>query len=327
MLPLSAGISAKMPEAITIRAADSYALRGWLWEHPKPCCCLPVVIINAATSVRFRYYTPFADYLHQQGWNVVTYDYRGIGGSRHHSLRSLKADWIDWGQHDFEGVLRYVTKRFPGQPVDVVGHSAGGFMIGLADSARRIRRIFTMGAQYAYWRDYAPEVRRSMFLRWHLAMPVFAWLFGYVPAKRLGWMEDTPKGVALDWARMGPRFEHSVRRNGEAQEGVTEAEMLVRGFARVQAPILALGIDDDPFGTRPALDRLLEYYSSSERYHLRLAPSALGQPSIGHFAFFHERFRELLWPLALAWLRTELPPTTFPGELNYRPSKETFDDN
>ncbi len=327
MLPLSAGISAKMPEAITIRAADSYALRGWLWEHPKPCCCLPVVIINAATSVRCRYYTPFADYLHQQGWNVVTYDYRGIGGSRHHSLRSLKADWIDWGQHDFEGVLRYVTKRFPGQPVDVVGHSAGGFIIGLAASARRIRRIFTMGAQYAYWRDYAPEVRRSMFLRWHLAMPLLAWLFGYVPAKRLGWMEDTPKGVALDWARMGPRFEHSVRRNGEAQEGVTEAEMLVRGFARVQAPILALGIDDDPFGTRPALDRLLEYYSSSERYHLRLAPSALGQPSIGHFAFFHERFRELLWPLALAWLRTELPPTTFPGELNYRPSKETFDDN
>lgn len=65
----------------------------------------------------------------------MTYDYRGIGDSRHHSLRKLKADWIDWGQHDFEGVLRYVARRFPGQPIDVVGHSASGFVIGLAQSA------------------------------------------------------------------------------------------------------------------------------------------------------------------------------------------------
>ncbi|QNU63254.1 alpha/beta fold hydrolase [Vreelandella titanicae] len=318
-----------MPEPVYISAADSYALRGWVWR--RPCVSSshpgPVVIINTATSVRCRYYMPFADYLYQQGWDAVTYDYRGIGDSRHHSLRKLKADWIDWGQHDFEGVLRYVARRFPGQPVDVVGHSAGGFVIGFAQSAHRVRRIFTMGAQYAYWRDYAPEARRSMFLRWHLAMPLLALLVGYVPAKRLGWMEDTPKGVALDWARMGPRFEHNVRRKRETPEGEPEAEMLVRGFTRVQAPILALGIDDDPFGTRPALDRLLEYYSSSERYHLRLAPTAVGQPSIGHFAFFHKRFRDVLWPLAMEWLRTGNPPTTFPGELRYRPRKETCNDN
>ena len=45
-------------------------------------------------------------------------------------------------------------------------------MIGLAESAHRVRRIFTMGAQYAYWRDYAPAARRAMFLRWHVAMPL-----------------------------------------------------------------------------------------------------------------------------------------------------------
>ncbi|WP_124081962.1 alpha/beta hydrolase family protein [Pigmentiphaga humi] len=309
-----------MAEPVDIRAADGHALGGYVWHRPSdPPRLHPVAIINAATSVRCRYYARFADWLHEQGWDVVSFDYRGIGESRHGSLRGLEADWIDWGQHDFEGVLQYVTRRFPNQPIDVVGHSAGGFVIGLAESAHRIRRIFTMGAQYAYWRDYAPQARKAMLLRWHVAMPLLARLFGYVPAKRLGWMEDTPKGVALDWGRMGPRFEGTVRRGRKTPEGKPEAEMLARRFSQVRAPILALGIEDDPFGTVQALDRLLDYYTRSERHHLRLAPAAIGKPEIGHFAFFHERFRDTLWPLALNWLRTGEPPATPPGTLTYRP--------
>ena len=206
-------------------------------------------------------------------------------------------------------IARRVLTR---QPIDVIGDSAGGFFIGLAASAQRARRLFTTGAQYAYWRDYAPEARRAMFLRWHVAMPLLARLLGYVPAKRLGWMEDTPKGVALDWARMGPRFEATVRRGRETLEGGPEAAMLARRFGQVRAPILALGIEDDPFGTMPALDRLLDYYTGGERHHLRLAPAAIEQAEIGHFAFFHERFRDALWPLALDWLRTGEPPTPPP---------------
>lgn len=179
-----------------------------------------------------------------------------------------------------------------------------------------------MGAQYAYWRDYAPAARRAMFLRWHVAMPLLARVLGYVPAKRLGWMEDTPKGVALDWARMGPRFEGTVRRGRETLEGEPEAEMLARRVGQVRAPILALGIEDDPFGTVPALDRLLDYYTGSERHHLRLAPAAIKQAEIGHFAFFHERFREALWPLALDWLRTGEPPTHPLGALKHRPADD-----
>ncbi|WP_269064052.1 MULTISPECIES: hypothetical protein [Halomonadaceae] len=43
-----------MPEPVYISAADSYALRGWVWR--RPCVSSshpgPVVIINTATSVR-----------------------------------------------------------------------------------------------------------------------------------------------------------------------------------------------------------------------------------------------------------------------------------
>ena len=310
-----------MPEALSIPAADGYPLGGFLWRRPQAAGApAPVAIINPATSVRCRYYARFAEYLHGHGWDVLSYDYRGIGESRRGSLRRFQADWIDWGEHDFEGVLRYAMQRFPGQDIDVVGHSVGGFVIGLAPSAHRVRRIFTMGAQYAYWRDYQAEKRCGMFLKWHILMPLLARLLGHVPAKRLGWMEDTPKGVALDWARMTPRFEDSVRRGRFTETGQPQAPQLALNFRTISAPILALGAEDDPYGTEAALDRLLRYYTASRRSHLRLAPQDVGLDAIGHFAFFHERFRDILWPYALEWLRHAALPEKPAGRLKIMPA-------
>lgn len=222
---------------------------------------------------------------------MLTYDYRGIGESRPASLRGFEASWMDWGEKDFEAVLGYVDTHFPGQPVDVVAHSIGGFVTGLAPSARRVRRIFTMGAQYAYWRDYAAGQRLRMLAKWHVVMPLLAVCLGYFPGRRLGWLEDTPRGVVRDWSLMGPRFE----RRGRAQHRVA-------AMAAVTAPILALSVTDDEFGTEAAVGRLLAYFTGSARTHLRLAPASLGLEAIGHFAFFHERFRDTLWPIALGWL-------------------------
>ena len=189
-------------QRITLRAADGVALGGYVWRHADAAASgadpeaagfdairpdggrpddaepgaarRPVVVVNAATSVRCRYYARFAAYLYQHGFDVVTYDYRGIGESRPDSLRGFQASWMDWGEQDFEAVLRFVAAHFPGQPVDVVAHSIGGFVTGLAPSAQGLRRIFTMGAQYAYWRDYAAGHRLRMLAKWHVAMPLLA---------------------------------------------------------------------------------------------------------------------------------------------------------
>ena len=303
-----------MARPINIPGTDGYSLGGYEWRRAlDPERPHPLVIVNAATSVRCRYYTRFAEYLHSHGFDVLTYDYRGIGESRNGSLRGLCADWIDWGVHDFEGVLRYVLRHFPGQPIDVVGHSVGGFVIGMAASSHCIRRIFTMGAQFAFWRDYAPSARRRMYWQWHVAMPLLARMFGYVPAKRLGWMEDTPKGVALNWSQMGPCFERTLGKRRAVSDWDPGSAALARRFEGVTAPMLALGMEDDPFGTVPAMDRLLNYYVHSDRHHLRLAPDAIGEPSIGHFGFFNERFSQKLWPIALHWLLAEQLPAKWPG--------------
>ena len=70
------------------------------------------------------------------------------------------------------------------------------------------------------------------------------------------------------------------------------------------APMLAISLEDDAFGTVPAIERLLGYFPDSPRIHVRLAPQAIGATEIGHFAFFHSRFEHTLWPLAVAWLQS-----------------------
>ena len=304
------------PQRFLVSAADGYPLdvSAWIDHTESPITKRPVVIINPATSVHSRYYSNFANYLYANGFDAITYDYRGIGNSRPKNLRGFDASWIDWGAKDFEGILRFVAVRFPGQPIYVVAHSVGGFLVGLAESNHLVRRVFTMGAQFAYWKDYAHNSRLSMCLRWHVVMPVLAAIFGYFPGKRLGWLEDTPLGVIHDWTARHPRFEDAYQKGRRAMT-LERRQQLVERFSQMKGETLALSVTDDDFGTIPAINRLLDYYKNSPVTHLRVAPSMLGVDQIGHFAFFNTRFKESLWRIPLTWLRDGRIPEDAPGEL------------
>jgi len=302
------------PEPFTVEAEDGFSVKGFSWRRPEACpSARPVVIINPATSVLCRYYFRFADFLFEHGFDVVTFDYRGIGQSRPATLRGFDAGWIDWGRLDFEAVLHHAERSFPGQPIDVVAHSIGGFLVGLAKSNHLIRRIFTMGAQYAYRGDYARDANLRMLAKWHVFMPLITMVFGYFPGKTLGWLEDTPKGVVRDWVFSRKRFEDTWR--GRASARYSDKDALVQQFAAVTAPTLALSISDDEFGTVPAVERLLAYFSGSPRTHLRISPESIDEQAIGHFGFFNSRFERKLWQVPLEWLKSGRLPANCPGVL------------
>ncbi|MEY2631552.1 MAG: hypothetical protein RIR00_206 [Pseudomonadota bacterium] len=287
-------------QAFSTLAADGYRLHGHVWRHgPGPR--RPLVIINPATSVHSRYYSRFAAWLHQAGFDVLSYDYRGIGGSRPAQLRGFHAGWIEWGRLDFEAMLVHAREHFPGQPLQVVAHSVGGFLVGLAASNVQVERVFSVGAQFAYWRDYQPARRLGLLLKWHLAMPALTALCGYFPGRRLGWLEDTPRGVVQDWTSRHPRFEDGFR-HGPRALPAGERQQLVARFAGLRGPTLALSLSDDEFGTIPAIERLLGYFRNSDCQHLHLTPGRFGLVQIGHFAFFRQEFAETLWPIARDWL-------------------------
>jgi predicted alpha/beta hydrolase len=279
---------------ISISCRDGVALGGHLWlaEAGRP---EGSVIINPATGVLARYYHRYARFLAQNGFDVLTFDYRGIGQSRPQELRGVGYRWRDWGERDFEAALQLMIEHRRSSPLMVIGHSVGGFLPGLAESASMIDRMLTVGAQYAWWGDYMPRRRAALFLKWHVAMPALTGLCGYFPGRRLGWLEDLPKGVANEWSFRGPRFERS-HPAGERRE-------VLRRMGAVKASILAVAVSDDELGTVPAIHRTLNYYTGAQRQSVLLRPADFGRAAIGHFGLFHDSHADGFWVNTLSWLR------------------------
>jgi predicted alpha/beta hydrolase len=277
----------QIESATRIAATDDYPLAATLYYSDQLQLPQRVAIINCATGVKASYYARYARFLAAHGYLAITYDYRGIGGSRPLSLRRLKARKFDWGSKDFEGIMRWVIKNFPDASIAVVGHSIGGVVPGFSASNDRIDRMLTVAAQFAYWRDYAARARYRMLLKWHVLMPLATALAGFFPGRRLGWLEDLPAGVAYEWAFRRARLEPAG---------------IGRRFAQLRCPLLAYSISDDDFGTPAAVLRLLRHYRGSERTHVVVEPEELALTEIGHFAFFHDRFSDNLWLESLAWL-------------------------
>jgi len=278
---------------------DGVLLGGTLWISTGGS--VGQVILNPATGVLARYYHRYARFLAAHGFDVLTYDYRGIGASRPADLRGCGYRWVDWGLLDFEAALAFMGARRGAGPLSVVGHSFGGVIPGLARSAAaQVDRLLTVGAQYAWWGDYACDRRAALFGKWHVFMPLLTAVFGYFPGKRLGWLEDLPAGVAHAWSFGGPLFESRWERD--------EKPELRARMSAFRAPILAVAVSDDELGTPQAIRRTLNYYQGAPRTTVLLRPSDLGRQAIGHFNLFHDSHAAGLWQDTLSWLTSGVNP-------------------
>ena len=73
----------------------------------------------------------------------------------------------------------------------------------------------------------------------------------------------------------------------------------------IRADILAIADKNDPFATPSATARLLSYFKNCNREFVRINRRKSKLPKLGHFGFFHDRFKATLWPQSLVWLQGE----------------------
>lgn len=265
-----------------LAAEDGYRIGATLFEGGGDA-----VLILPASGVPQRYYARFAAYLAQRGSTVLTFDYRGIGRSLHGRVRDVQARMRDWALLDAAAAFRYFSSR----KIQVIGHSFGGQALGLLPDPQRIAAALVVGSQSGYWRHWPPLGRAWMWTATHLALPATARLFGYFPASRLGFGEDLPRGVAIEWASWCRHPRYLV-----GALGVEER------YRRVSAPLRAYAIGDDAFAPRRAVAALLELYPGARGEIREVQPRELGVTGIGHFGFFREAFRDSLWREAADWL-------------------------
>ncbi len=277
---------------IQIPTIDNYTLSGKVYLNNKSASKNKVLIVNSATAVDKKLYHHYATYMTQNGYHVITYDYRGIAGSRPKKLRGFKASFTDWGQKDFSGVIDFAKQEFPGHKIVTLGHSIGGTIIGMTQKNTEISGIINIAAQTAYYKDWAKNQKTKIYFLWHIVFPAITKIFGYFPGKTLGMLEDVPKGVIDQW--------HNRRHHANMKQPM-EAAGIKFFYKSCKARLLTLGLEDDPIGTESAIKRIHDLFEESDKKLEIIKLKEIAVDKIGHFGFFSRKFKDSLWAKTLVW--------------------------
>lgn len=272
------------------------------WFEPPQGPARAVALISPATGVPRGFYAAFAQWLATRGYAVLTYDYRGIAGSREGALRRERATMRDWAVLDMSAALAAAEMRREGRglPLLLVGHSFGGNCIAFARGVERADAILGVGAQLGEPRLYPGvhgAVAQVFFRAW---VPAVVAAFGHLPGWALGpGAQPLPAGVARQWGEWGLR-------RGWAYADPAMAPY--RAASAVLAPVHLWGIDDDLTYAPPrAIDALAAQFRNAAVQRHQLAPADVARRRLGHFGVFRRDPGPRAWARMLATIEAATP--------------------
>src|SRR5688572_20914098 len=158
-----------MKEFVDVVARDGTSLTAtwFIADAPQDI----TILIAPATGVTQEYYGEFGEWLASLGFNVYTFDYRGIGRSRPSQLRDVLADMKDWSK-DLDALIGHIGRIHPRSYVVILGHSVGGQLIGMSQLSRHVDALIMIGAQTPYWKHYEGFwLRLRLFCFWRIMIP------------------------------------------------------------------------------------------------------------------------------------------------------------
>ncbi|RMF68654.1 MAG: alpha/beta fold hydrolase [Calditrichaeota bacterium] len=281
-------------EHFRVQAQDHFELAATCFAAGRETESHPIILICPATGVKRRYYARYAEFLAQQGFTVITFDYRGVGDSRPATLNKFRAFMHEWGEKDIDAMIGWIEAHYPGRQIFGVVHSVGGQVLGLAKRARHLDAVVMIGCQSGYWRLWPFPLNYGILILWYVLIPILTTLLSYFPSRLFGMGENLPAGVAREWAAWGRQPTY-----------VLSKEHPKRYFAEIRAPILAISFSDDGFAPKRAAEEILRFYPNAPNEHRFIRPRDLGVKSIGHFGFFRDAFRESLWTQTVEWLKQQ----------------------
>lgn len=282
---LPAGLQHIQTREVVIEAQDGMELAGTLYQPIQ--APYASILLNSGTGIPRTYYTGVAAYLADQGYVVLTYDFRGVGGSRPNSLAGFQATKRDWGKLDMTAAFDRLLRDFPDIPHYVFGHSVGGQLLALMDNADAIDGVISYGSGFGYWGNIKGSYRYFVAAMWYIGIPLFTSLFRYLPAKRFKLGEDLPSGVAHDWARWGKRPDYFIGELGTHP-----------GFSKLNCPWVALLAEDDEVATEANARPLYDLYPNADVNLRIIRPSEFDVKELGHMSFFSRKNRDA-WTILL----------------------------
>ncbi len=275
---------------IKIECEDGFKLSGKLF---KPKKISSSVMIAPATGIKKEFYSAFANYLAENGFATLTFDNRGIGESKGNSINSSNASLTNWGKLDMTAALEYLKSEIPNTEYHLIGHSAGGQLVGLMKNAKEIKSIFNFGSSSGslQYSKYPFKLKSSFWLNFYI--PLSNLIFGHTKSQWVGMGEPLPKNVGKEWTKWC---------NGKGYVKVDlDTKIKEHLYNELSFNTLWVHAKDDEIANYENVIDMIRVHPNIKSTILTLSPKEYGFKDIGHMKFFSKRKKEL-WSLATTCL-------------------------
>lgn len=251
------------------------------------------ILIGPATGIKRQFYTNFATYLAQHGYGVITFDNRGIGESLRGSIKRCNASLQCWGEQDLPAVFEQLKQSFPNTHYHLIGHSAGGQLIGLMPNANELSSIFNVACSSGSLKNMHPSYKFKAHFFMNFFIPVSNALFGHTKSQWVGMGEPLPKNVAKQWRAWC---------NGSGYvKTAFDKTIQKHWYDELTMPSLWVNASDDFIANNTNTDDMLSVFTKIPYSKLTLSAEEHNLREIGHMKFFSQKSK-VLWAYALNWL-------------------------
>lgn len=257
-------------------ALDGYTLTGTVYSpHSK---IRARIIVTCATGVPQPFYRRFAEYATRYGYEVLTFDYRGVAASAPENLKGFEMSYLDWGALDLAGAIELMSVNH--LPLFVTGHSYGGQALGLAPNHHKVTAMCCYGTG-AGWAGYMPfREKFKVSVMWNIIFPPLVALKGYLPWSKFNMGADLPLGVYQQWRKWC--------KNPTYFFGDPELQELKKQYARVHCPIYAISSLDDDWASPKSRQAFMQHYCHAQLHLIDIQPQQYQLKQIGHMGYFRQ---------------------------------------
>ncbi len=279
---------------ISIICDDGFPLAATLYQ---PKTVKAAVMIAPATGIKQTFYNSFALFLADSGFGVICYDNRGIGKSRKGSINDGDPSLITWGREDMSAVLEKLKDLFPETTYHLVGHSAGGQLVGLMKNTNDLGSIFNFACSSGSIRNMGFAFKFQALFFMNVFIPINNLLFGQTNSQWVGMGEPLPKKVATQWSQWC---------NGSGYVAMAfEKEIDKHAYDEIDIPALWLHATDDSIANLANVKDMISVFPNLKSEIVTLEPRILGFKEIGHMKFFSSKNKKL-WNYAVNFLNENL---------------------
>ena len=281
--------------SLSIMTDRNKALAATLYRPAKTI--KTAIMIAPATGIKRQFYHSFATYLAKHGFGVLTFDNEGIGESLSSDLSKCDASLISWGRHDMPAVLDALQDEFPNASYHLIGHSAGGQLIGLMPNYQAITSVFNVACSSGRIKNMNMPYKLKAMGFMDAFIPLANLTLGYTPSDKIGMGEPLPRGVARQWRDWC---------NGAGYIKTAFGKSIHTHFYdELSMPALWLGFSDDDIANSKNMDDMIRVFTKMPVEKRFLEPKDFGLNHIGHMRYFSSKTNAKapeLWQMAVDWL-------------------------